>query len=372
MNARQEALAAAGALAVAVALSVALVPSEDPAPATGFTWLRGEPVVDSAVRHTRLLLDTVGSATRTWERLDSEERSRGIVASGLGLRVDIDRGVPDTIASAFTRLARDEFRAIAPEPSHAVVLRVLIDPERDFRFRRATILPGSPEAPCVVLIRVSPNTASFRLPRRSGQLLGVCGLYARFGAPGSGMVRWLDRTEQEFALRHTFGGGIPRERMRFEPSFLQYSTQHASCLNRNLKACESLVDRSPVESWGSEVLLYGVPRSRPVSVPRVAVVGAEAIDFGETFDRISLAGLRHSLGDERFRAIWMSDREPSEAFLAAEGVPLGSWVRDQLLVEVAPYRAGGMPSGAPLWSAIVLTGLFAVAAVRLARRVYTG
>jgi hypothetical protein len=360
---RRENLVLVAVIVAAPVLAYWIAPTRVAPEREVFSWYADDSVLGEANRRQWELRDSIRVLLSAWERLDTREKAMGLTARQAGLEIRADRDVPAATVARFAEGARAELRTLTASPAYPVVVRIVFDPMTRANYRRGTALPERAGAPCVSVVRIGAGRRETNAPYRGDQLLGVCGLYALFGAPGAGMDRWLERTALATAPGHTGTTAAPRLRQRIEAQYLHAYATPAACLVGRDAPCVELFDgvHDPFGRWMS---------ATPANAPRrVAVFGAaDAIAFLGT----DLPGLRASLGDTRFAAIWRSASEPAEAYAALEGSPLAAWVRAQLARGVEPYRVGSMFAGVPLVLALVLIAAFTGAAVRLSRREYFG
>lgn len=353
------------AAVLALALTLLVAPDGQVSDGALPRWFSGDTVIEAAQRQQLALRDSVLVLRSRWEELDSYSMSRGLTARGRGLDLRVDRGIPDTTAARFAEQVRAELGALSETPEQAIIVRIVVDSFSRVNYRRSTMLPERPDAPCVVLIRVASARLDGALPVATDQLLGVCGLYARFGAPGPGMDRWLERTEMRGAREHT-GPDVARgARARIDATWLVELATPASCLAGREEACLRCFDgswRSPLAS------LIATADAGEDPVRRLSVFAR----YGGGTAMWELSGLRASMGDERFARIWRSASEPAEAYEANEGSTLAAWVRATMGLETEPYRAGGMIAGLPLGLAFLLIVAFAGTAIGFTKRRYHG
>lgn len=331
-------------------------------------WYSGDPVIAAAQRKTFAVRDSIRAFEATWERLDSREKATGLTARGTGLEIRVDNDVPAVTAAAFTRRARTELTALTSAPAYPVVLRLTTDPFTRALYRRVAMLPERAGAPCIAMIRINGTRVDSAAPNHEDQLLGVCGLYAKFGAPGAGMEGWLERTQLRSAAAHTGSAVPPKRRAEVTSQIVKEAVVPVGCLAGKDDACDRFFDGD---------FFYGAPATdpetsrqvEPTNVPRLAVYSSWAA--GSDFLN-SLPTLRAALGDEQFAAIWRSASEPAEAYALNEGSSLASWTRARLAAEVEPYHAGPMVGGMQLSLAFLIVVAFCGLVARFSKRQFRG
>lgn len=165
--------------------------------------------------------------------------------------------------------------------------------------------------------------------------LGACGWMAGYGAPGAGMRAWLDSTGWRGASGARFLD-TPRAkapwRFAYAPpalsEFLMFAMQAPdaarlpaySCASRSSSACTTFVSvgNAAAGRLASQGIVTAPPRDFGYSA-----LGVSALDPRPRF----LDDVRRAIGDDRFSALWRDARPFPDAFAAATGASLDSWVQ---------------------------------------------
>jgi hypothetical protein len=256
-----------------------------------------------------------------WEIADVRERARAVVSTGaapMGLTIRADATVPAAVAAAFTAHIREEFRALAPTPRHAVIVLILIDSMPRSSVRIGVARPTGIGAPCVVQVRIPTFHEERARPATDDQLLSTCGLYARFGPVGTGMERWLERSGMRTAARHT-ARALDAPRRNWSPSANDLARDPLlfACLAGRLARCRLIFDGESAPLPGAVFGARTGPNvaRRLTNSQRIGVFPAGGTGH-------LLAALRATLGDDRFAMLWSSEQDPYATFTANEHRPL--------------------------------------------------
>ena len=245
------------------------------------------------------------------------------------------------------------------------------------RFREITFVGERSGTPyCVEAVPYTERGARVML-RYMGNL-GACRLYAKYGAPGERIQAWLDASALGFArvavptyaadFARTALPARPRGVVRLfglsRPPLADQDLATRACLAGRAAACERAVTDPEVISppFGDEAWLVA---NTPASGFGASL---SAPPFGYLDDGL-LYELEARYGPEVFARFWTSTESVPEAFEAAFGEPLGTWVLHWIEGHVGLYRAGPvLPWGTLGWSLLALATMAGVVTGAAARR----
>ncbi len=145
--------------------------------------------------------------------------------------------------------------------------------------------------------------------------LRPCAFWARYGAPGAGVDRWLRQGGYHFAsapARRLAGPDIRKPQLFGSRGFDNVDPHGAACRAGDAPRCIAAV-RSPHRVDGP-----GYAAFAPTSRYQTDV-------FGEG-ERAMLSHVEAEFGPDKFARFWTSDAEMEPAFAAAFGVPADTWV----------------------------------------------
>jgi hypothetical protein len=361
------AVAPALSLVVAIILSAGIAPSRDEIAYGGLrNWGRGE--LNDGLRRTFALRDSAQAYRLAWQLANTRERAAAEAPAPVGLTIRVDRDVPVSVAATLTRRLRAEFDSLTDAPRHAVIVRILVDSSGLVGVRRAIVIPATASGPCVLNVNL-PFQDLNRVERRNPtELLGVCGLYAKFGAPGEGMTKFLTRTSLATAGQHT----LPAIRPPFTDKELRAG--HVVGYNPFTLACSvgrEAMCRDLFEGKDGFVFLMG---SGNALSPRRLTNGLRIAVFSDVVFQAErgarIAEVRASLGDDRFAMLWASKDEPAVEFARREGRSLESYISGEMQSPTASYHVSSAPRGLQAWIALALVAAFALLAVMRSPREY--
>lgn len=318
------------------------------------------------------LLQTITS------RAEAREVARALPAVRPGDAIfRFEAPLPAAAAARIEKSLREELAVIAPNGTAypiAVVARV-DSAALGGLYRRTVVLPDSPDEPCVVVFGVSPQNLRYPGVLATDRLLGTCGFYAAFGAPGRGMAEWMRGTNLALAAFYQRPSALGDGVERIEVRHLADATTRAlaACAASRPGACAAALE-SPRVPW-EEVWPWRRPTKAlyertPSAVPGVVTFTREYSGSTESawLRAGLLSDLAGELGAERFAALWRDERVPTETFEAREGRAFDDWVRDRVVARVEPYAPGPGVAGVPLALALALAGAAAFAGIRYAKR----
>jgi hypothetical protein len=360
-------VALVGTVGAAIAAFVLILPdrTEYPEYRRFSSWLSHVPEVAAAEMLHEARADSMIQLRGLLRRLETREAARALPPASDLLAFTADNRLPAEVRQRIADAVRAEF---AEYPAPVGRVRVHLTTTREFvpqGYARYVVLPDTPDAPCTVLIEMR-ETGNRVAPRVRDRIVGTCGFYARFGAPGPGMRAWLEETRGDAAAADVLLSSRSSRRTQTEgrhriaASDLSYMPIAAACLADNDAACTAL--------FGSRWI------SRRTN-PEPTTIDAQARDVlrGEAFSSFSAAGnhlaaMRAELGNPRFTEVWRSAHPPTVAYETLEGRSVGALVRAQMLKEIEPHRPGPLAARFPLFLGLALAGLCGGVAVRAVRR----
>jgi hypothetical protein len=345
-----------------------------PAPRPAFRFESDVSVLASEARTAAADADLLARIT---SRAEAAEMARALPPGRPGDAVfRFDAPLTPAAAARIEKSMREELAAIAPRgTAHPITVIARMDSfALGGSYRRTVVLPESADDPCVVIMGLSPQNLKYPGVFATDRLLGSCGFYAAFGAPGRGVAQWMRATNLELATHFqrpsSMGEGIDS----IDVSSLANEPIRAlaSCAARRGDACVHALE-SPRTRW-EDLWPWRRPSRALYERAPGAVPGVVAFDrYGNSIDANwlragLLSDLAAELGSERFGAIWRDDRSPAEAYEAREGRAFDEWIRERVLARVAPYRPGPWVAGVPLALALAVSGAAVYAGIRFARR----
>jgi hypothetical protein len=193
---------------------------------------------------------------------------------------------------------------------------------------------------------------------RGQSLIGVCGFYAAFGLPGSGIETWLARSSYRFARRSDWS--VARAPATDASSLYGLSEPAARCLTGDPDGCRNALRLA--SAAGSREPEHG-HRLAWVLDGAIPLNATEPASLGYADDEL-LADAVRSVGADRFGRFWRSASAPDTAFLAATGIGMEQWTQRWLT------RIYGAPPPRPSARVadIVWLSIVAAAALLVARR----
>lgn len=227
------------------------------------------------------------------------------------------------------------------------------------------VLPRDHSEPCSVVVLLPVERPRDLEPTRSERLIGTCGFYARFGAPGRGMSEWLLATRGVHAMtdsaRERIGNGVLH---RIGPEDAWASPETSACAAGDMQMCTAAFDGS---RWMQS--LY----SRDSALTESTRVTVRMTAFARQWvPGRNFSDLREAMTDERFAKFWQHEGDPIAAYEAVEGRSIGYFVRDRLLLEVEPHRPGPLHADLPTALGVAIGALAAALAIRLTKRQRSG
>ncbi len=186
------------------------------------------------------------------------------------------------------------------------------------------------------LSRVLRDWAPEAAPYPTG-ILGVCGLYLAYGAPGPGIDRWLrDEGAYSLAENRWLGEQLPAEMTEHRAMWGMWRQTYPGssviagegCLAGRTVACRNLVHGH-----------RDTRREAFVQLPLWIHEDGARGRFGDA-ESWWMADLEEEFGVERLRRFWTSEQDPDQAFLAAFGEPIVEWTMRWAQAQQGPQRAG--------------------------------
>ncbi|HEU4993931.1 MAG TPA: hypothetical protein VFT29_03895 [Gemmatimonadaceae bacterium] len=340
--------------------------------------------------------------------VDSVRRSIG-AAPGTGSRVFVGANVSSHLHQVIDQMVQ-RTRTSRPEEARVPVdLVFLIDTTSTVHgigrmggfngvMRADYVLPRPNSSDrCLVIARAKVFNAS--VGRRSlyapllgdfalSRLLGPCGFYEWFGSPGAGAEAWLQARGWSMGTAANWQSSAPRwsSRWTWEYGLLAglpfsdwelrwaMSLRGFSCAAGSTSACDSAVVQGPGHN-------RRIARGARVWAGNI-VSPRKSLDVGDrnyywwwnTIEELGpreetiLAEMVRTLGPDRFRRVWQSERPFPEAFSAEAGADIGSWAHAWSGRVYEPQDRGpGQPLGGVLWG-IALAGTALLCALGAALR----
>lgn len=177
-------------------------------------------------------------------------------------------------------------------------------------------------------------------------LVGQCHFYARYGAPGPGIQKWMDQAGARYFARQRAARNFREIRLR-DLSREEIARFRQQVPLRGLKCLRGQRDVCAESVASLEMTQTELEQFHPMTgVPRLM--------FGEG---ALLAKVEEDFGPERFERFWRSELPFQEAFEQTFDVQLGDWVYDW----VQPL--GHLRAGARLNAVSILLTLLLVGAV---------
>ncbi len=326
---------------------------------------RNRPEVYEAASAWIAARESLQVARADWGRADSRARVPQGVAPGSGdLIVRGDAGISRALldgaeASVRSELARHGLERLAYPIAIVLTVDTMMSSGGYF-YSRATVLPRRPDEPCTVVVRFQRAVTKWNRSAGQERLLGPCGFFAKFGAPGAGMLDFLRSSTMrtaEYVWAPT--PWIERESL-IQASMARTWPALAGCRAGRDSACLAvLTGISPMSGY------FGPWDQGPGAQHDVSVDGP--LLRSGYYDRVSsglVANLAATLGDERFTRVWRDARGPVAAYEAMSGEPLTAWLQRVVAQEVAPYRPGPGVPAMPLASTLFILGGAGLAAMR--------
>lgn len=309
------------------------------------------------------------------------ELARRRAANALSLVVRIDSTWSLAARERLTAAVEQAWRTLGLDVSK-IGVAVVIEPERmsaraPGNLVNAFLLPDSTDRhTCVAW------TASRALPQRTFEreekrfasarshfahgLLGPCAFYAKFGAPGEGIERWLAAHRYRYALLPAWDSTTsdwsrpwyerPRswiERERFERwVFQEFPAMALGCMAERARACR-------------DVVVGTVPAYGPI--PRT-LAGSDERSAHLPWSNSLLSELVMDRGAARFGRFWGSTLPVDSAFHVAMDTTLGEWVLSRQQAHETTLRAGPAPAGGSALFGLSVAALCLAAAVTAATR----
>jgi hypothetical protein len=253
------------------------------------------------------------------------------------------------------------------------------------------ILPRTPGEPCITVVRFgeafgSPSIMSEqyewqrrRVSRRfqRADVLGACGFYESFGAPGPQIDRWLRAGAWRFGMA---GPEAPEneERVRVDAALgspwlawaegdfrSNFTPTGYRCLTGDASSCASVVlDPRADAKWQQHVSVAenGVIERRPTFTDNWVTGNLGPVQPAMFADMIRL------MGRDRFQRFWTSEKEPGEAFQAAFGQDIGTWTVTWVRDWYGVRGRGPATSASAALTVVVVVVLSLCAAIASARR----
>lgn len=311
-----------------------------------------------SVRERLVALETVrqGSMTRRTTRATLATR-----ATRATLTVIADPSLSVTTRTAFEQRVRKELAPLGDSLRYAIRVHVVHDSALGGEYRRIAVLPRDDTEPCAIVFLVPRPPGIDVVPSARDRLIGTCGLYATFGAPGPGMHQWLlatrgTRAVSDIAMRTTGRG----ERYRLTGPDIIMDPEVAACIAGSDSACVATWRRT---AWVRNALDHdssfdSLTRGTVRAYPSSAM----------SWPGRNLGELRGAMTDAQFAELWRSTKAPEEAYEEIEGQSIAHVVRDRFLFNLQPHRPGPLHADLPILVGIAFGAAAALLAIQLTKR----
>ena len=298
------------------------------------------------------------------ERLVALEAARGPDArrsSNTTLAFVGDTELSATVRSAFERRVREELAPLGDSLRYPVRVHIVYDSEIATSYRRVVVLPRDNTEACVLVVLISRPQGLDVLPLAQDRIVGTCGLYAAFGAPGRGMSSWLLETRGERAIADIeVSGQRVGERHHLSGLDVYNAPEVAACMAGNDSACVVAWAQSP-QSWRRS------PNDSAFAAVTAGTVRAYPYQ-ARSAPGSNLGELRSAMTDARFGELWRSGKAPIDAYQEIEGRSIALHMREQLLDELQPHRPGPIRAELPFVLGGALALGIAALTIRLTKR----
>jgi len=202
-------------------------------------------------------------------------------------------------------------------------------------------------------------------------VLGVCGLVARYGLPGPAVADWLGRAGTAFASSLKPSRGLPDywgayARMGLDPATPGRSATFrgpgnltvSQCLAGVTEGCARLLTHPADVIWW-----YGSgSRTRQATVMHSPLSAVQGETFLAPVDAHAVADMARDFGEARVQAFWHANGDVAQAFRAAFGEDVGAWNLERLRPMMGVRTAGPMPTLAGLLGGMLVVSLCAAVA----------
>lgn len=202
--------------------------------------------------------------------------------------------------------------------------------------------------------------------------LGPCAFYARFGAPGPRVRRWLDARGHDVALlpswNRTPGGGQPFEIQPEQQAWIAHLLREGPwisvyalpfetirCALGRVEACLARIRRGDSDSPNPIVPGRAAERW---DLRQQQLIGADQL----------LARVLATAGPERFADFWTTTLPVDSALTLALGEPVGEWTARWQRNQVPFLRVGPAPRLASVLMGLLVSGVAVGTAMAIGRR----
>jgi hypothetical protein len=354
---------------LAAVMTFVVVAPEVSAPVIGGWW--NDPDLIAIQQEVIARQDSVRTMSRVYDRLVALEVARAGHSAARGrpagprLTFVKDPALSATVHAAFERRIRDELGPLGDSLKYPVRVHLVHDSTTPSSYVRVVVLPRDETEACALVLLITRPRGRDVLPQDQDRLIGTCGFFAAFGAPGEGMRSWLLQTRGRHAV-----ADIPmplrtdQGRWRLSGAQIASAPEVAACLAGSDSAC--------VSSWASQGWMERTNAAE--AAWEEATRGAlRAFTFSaRNGPGRNLGDLRGAMTDARFQELWRSTLEPAAAYESIEGRSIGLFMRERLLREMEPHRPGPLQANLPLALGLGIGALAATLAIRLTKRQRSG
>jgi hypothetical protein len=336
---------------LAIGFFALLVPAASPETDWFGQVYASRPALLASLRKQDAAGRALGAVEDAWRRQEVRERAGAV-------RAPATPGVTFQIDAALSAAQRRDIETLAQEeiaedsrgaPRHRVAVVAEIDPSlRSARYERSVVLPLDSAAPCTIVLRLPAVRGVHPVRTPTDRLLGTCGFYAAFGAPGAGMQQWLLETNLLRAgyLRPPAAVAGDTARIEQPRGYFDRVSEFEACRAGRLAGCATVFTPTALVGTRMQRFAFQAPVRELAPTPELRSYSSTILS-AETAPITSglLGALADSLGASRFATIWRSALPPDQAYARETGRPIAAWVRGHLASRTTPYQAGpGIPA----------------------------
>lgn len=354
---------------LAAVMTFVVVAPKVSAPVIGGWW--NDPELVAIQQEVIARQDSVRVLNSVYDRLVALEVARAghLAARGRpanpGLTFVKDPALSATVHEAFERRIRDELGPLGDAPKHPVRVHLVYDSAALPSYIRVVVLPRDESEACALVLLIARPRGRDVLPQDQDRVIGTCGFYAAFGAPGRAMQNWLLETRGRFAV-----SDVPMPPRTNQRRWQLTGAQIASA--PAVAACLAGSDSACVASWESLGWMERT-NAREAAWEEATRGALRAFTFSaRNGPGRNLGDLRGAMADARFQELWRSTLEPAAAYESLEGRSIGLFMRERLLREMEPHSPGPLEANLPLALGVGIGALAAALAIGLTKRQRSG
>src|SRR5690349_8543708 len=314
------------------------------------------------------------AAVRTYRNAQALNRWSGAAVGRETTLVRLDASVPPAIAPEVRAIVGEQWRSLGtatsaanaevyvyvdstaiPRAAGALAGRRALEPRGlvDVTF---ALPPATDGTRCVTLVRLRGTSRANVAALGNRTVIGVCGIFAAFGTPGTQVATWLAANAYRCARESDWS--VARAPSIDASARYALREPAARCLAGTLGAFNEALGLTSGTRGPA-----GRSRQRVEWVldPSLAIRdehrGVSRSTLGDA-ERTLLADAVRSLGPERFARFWRAPSPPDAAFAATAGVGLSEWTRQWL---ARTYGARPARPSVRVRDVVYLVGALAVA-----------